>query len=530
LRLSCVVILLLLTLFLPGVARAGAGKVTTVQMPDGLRVEEVAGADVDGDGRPDLVIAAATTGARPQRSLRIHLRKPAAVCFAPRPDYTYPLLPGVVAFAIGDVETAPGKEIVLFTARGAWSWRPGAGEKEAERRLVSGDFLWQLPDPSEAFHFWGGVRDVDGDGLDDLVFPEPSGYRIAIQRRTGEGPPSFARVSALRVPPSFGETLATSRGARRMKVRRRAREFRLSIRLGGGSKSPEESELSVLDTVPVPFFSDWDGDGRTDLVALSGESLFIWRQSAEGGFGKLPDIAQEFPLEMDKGRRFDLSFGAYSADMNRDGRVDCMILAGDRRSDEIRTQILVYLNGVGKGKTKEMPLFGPKGQPQQVLLVSGIVGAVALEDVDGNGEPDLVLGTVQIDTLDAIRAASSGKVEASLRVYLNKSGRLSRQPDLDYTVQITAEDIKESGSRLQARFIPDITGDGIRELLVRDGPTRFRVHLVRRTSKGLSVLARPIDEQQVRKRARIGVVSTREGPPEIIVRERRQVHHVRYAR
>jgi hypothetical protein len=527
---TSVATLLVLFSLLAGVAEAGIGRVTTVQMPDGMRVEDTAGADLNGDGEPDLVIAAATRGPRPQRSLRIHLFREGEVCFEPTPDFVYPLLPGVVAFAVGDVERAKGKEIVLFTARGAWSWRPGAGEKEAERRLLSGDFLWQLPDPTEAFHFWGGVRDLDGDGLDDLVFPEPGGYRIAIQRRDGDGPSSFALVGASRVPPSFGELEPTSKGAQRMKARRRARELRLSIRLGGDSKDPGESEISVLDTVPVPFFSDWDADGRSDLVALSGESLYIWRQREDGGFDRLPDVAQEFPIEMDKGRRFDISFGAYSGDLNRDGRVDCVIIAGDRRSDDIRTQILVYLNGVGKGKTAETPLFGPKGQPQQVLLVSGIVGAVALEDVDGNGEPDLVLGTVQIDTLDAIRAASSGKIEASLRVYLNQRGRLSRQPDLDYTVQIGAEDIQEAGRRLQARFIPDITGDGVRELLVRDGPTRFSVHLVRKTKDGLTVMKRPLDEHQIRKRAEIDVVWRTDGPPAIVVREGKQVHHVRYER
>jgi len=515
---------------LAGVARAGPGKVSTVQMPDGVRVQAVASADVNGDGRPDLVIAASTTGERPQRSLRIHLREPAAVCFGNRPDYTYPLLPGVVAFAVGDVTSAPGCEVVLFTARGAWVWRPGAGEKEAERRLIAGDFLWQLPDPSRAFHFWGGVRDVDGDGLDDLVFPEPDGYRIALQRREGGKSPTFTAVSSCRVPPAFGEIVPMSEGARRMKARRRAREFQLSIRLGGDAKTAEESELSVLDAVPVPFFSDWDADGRADLVALSGESLLIWRQRPRGGYGEFPDLAREFPIEMDQGRRFDISFGAHSADLNGDGRVDCVILAGDRRSDDIRTQILVYLNGVGKGKSDELPLFGPKGMPQQVLLVSGIVGAVALEDVDGNGEPDLVLGTVKIDTLDAIRAASSGKVEASLRVYLNRRGRFSRQPDLDFTVALAAEDIQEAGRRLQARFIPDLSGDGVRELLVRDSPTRFRVHLVRRASGKLTVMKRPLDERQVRKRAEIDVVPGPDGPPEIIVRERRQVHHMRYGR
>ena len=114
-------VLILLTGLLPSVARAGVGKVTTVQLPDGLRVEEAAGRDINGDGNPDLVIAAATVGARPERSLRIHLCRAEEVCFRPQPDYEYRLVPGVVAFAVGDVERAPGSEIILFTAREAYA-------------------------------------------------------------------------------------------------------------------------------------------------------------------------------------------------------------------------------------------------------------------------------------------------------------------------------------------------------------------------------------------------------------------------
>ncbi|MEN8148857.1 MAG: VCBS repeat-containing protein [Planctomycetota bacterium] len=515
---------------LASLATAGPGKVTSLQVPKGTRIRAAAMRDMNADGRPDLVVATNTWAHPVRRHLRIHLRRDGDVCFDAKPDFVRELVPGVVAFAVGDVENEPGHEVVFFTARGVYAWRPGGDEKTVERRLLSGDFLWQLPDESDTTYFWSGVRDVDGDGLDDLMFPEPGGYRIALQRRDGKSPPSFAALTAPRIPPLFGEFEAASQGGAQLKARRRARQLEVSIKLGGDAKPLDESELSVVDAVPVPRFTDWDGDGRKDLVALSGEALLVWSQRKQGGFERFPAIVQEFPVEMDQGRRFDLSFGAHSADLNGDRRMDCVILAGDRRSEDIRTQILVYLNGFGKGKSAEQPLFGAKGQPQQVLIVGGIVGAVELSDVDGDGSPDLVLGTVQIDTLDAIRAASSGKVEASLRVYLNRRGAFSRQPDLVYDIEIASEDIEEAGRRLQARFIPDMSGDGVRELYVRDGPKSFRIHLVRKTSKGLAVFPRALDEHKVGKRAEIEIVERGKGPPEIVIREGAQIHHVRYVR
>ena len=53
---------------------------------------------------------------------------------------------------------APGAEVVLFTAKGAYAWIPSAGERARPRKLAVADFLWQLPgekDPERAKNLIG---------------------------------------------------------------------------------------------------------------------------------------------------------------------------------------------------------------------------------------------------------------------------------------------------------------------------------------------------------------------------------------
>ena len=462
----------------------------------------------------------------------MHHRRRADVCFGPEPDAKLDLTPDVVAYATGDVETAPGDEIVLLTARGAFAWRTGADEDAWPRKLVDANLLWQIPDPREAFHWQAGVRDVNGDGLDDLVLPEPGGYRIAVQSRSGKGESSFDRVYSVALPGFAGDD-PRGEGAARMQAREQGRRLQISLRIGGDEEETDTG-ISVADIVPYPVFADWNGDKRLDLLAQQGDELLVWRQHPTGGFGTAPSHRLLFPVEMDRGRRLDLAYSAHVADLNGDGKTDCVVLAGDRKSEDPRTQVLVYLQGVGRGraaKTSAAPLFGPRGIPQQLLLVGGFAGAPQITDVDGDGAPDLVVGRIDVDPVDAIRAATSGKLSADLYIYLNRRGRFSKVPDSTHTIDLPVKNLPRSGGDLVSRFIGDVTGDGTSDLLLRDEEERLKVLALRRGRDGLSFHSRPVFETRIEKRSRL--VVSEPGPgrrPEILVVHGREALHVRFAR
>ena len=508
-------------------------QVSTAQMPAGERGVGAALGDVDGDGRMDLIATTRRRGSRRGRALLIFKSASArasGLSLAGRLELT----PDLVAWAVGDVHPDPGEEIVLFGARGAFAWRTGASDADPERFVLLAEtaFLWQLVDPHQAFVWQYGVRDVDGDGLDDLVLPEPNGYRLALQRRTRAGV-SFD-VSPLNVPGERGQRgawLAAGEGSAGWRGSRSSAELRMTISVGAGADddySLPQPLLTVVESTPAPQLIDWDADGDLDVLAQTRSLLHVWEQGA-GGFSDGRRVAFPLPVEADRDRRLDASYSSHTLDINGDGRADCVIFAGDRRSDSVRTQGLIFVQGAGRGDSKqtpEAPLFGPRGRPQDLLVFAGFVAEANFPDFDADGLPDLSVTTVRPDLIDQLRAVSSESIETQVHLYRNRSGRFSPRPDLSWKVALPLKQF-----RPLVQFVGDVSGDGLSELLVRDAPDRLRLMLVRqpRGRETFEVLDRPLWELQIDKDAQVELWQGGLRPtPEVLVVEPTQVLLVRF--
>ncbi|MEW6745153.1 MAG: VCBS repeat-containing protein [Planctomycetota bacterium] len=502
---------------------------TTIPLPENQKAEAAALGDVTGDGADDLLVAVGSAVQNFERALHLHACRAERACFPQEPTQVLDLTPDVVAFATGDVDGARGEEILLFTPSGVFACRLETSEEERPRKLLSGDLLWSLPHPRRLFHWAGGARDIDGDRLVDLVFPEPAGYRITFQRRGEEARGLFDRESYLRLPEGLAMDPA-SRSGQTTQRRERLKQLRQSLSFG----SSDVEALSVWDVIPNPVFLDWNGDSLPDLLVQTSEELLVWLQAAGTGFSEMPDHREELPLLVDRTRQTDVSFGSLAADLNGDARADAVILAGNLQTPEAGAQVLVYVQGAGterSDKTPEAPLFGSRGIPQQLLAVGGIAGSSSLTDIDGDGDPDLVIGSIKMDALDALRAASSGTVDARITVYSNSSGGFSPQPEIVFTVSLPADKVNKAGGQIDALFIGDVNGDGTSDLLVRDTPERIRVHAVTRTGEKLAVSDDPLFTTPVHRRATMRVhAASPGGRPQLVVIEDTQILHVRFPR
>jgi hypothetical protein len=511
-------------------AQAGGSfaAVRNLQLPGGWRPTSAALADLDGDKHEDVVVAAHERGKPFARELQ--LWRPSGSGASYSLSERLPLTPDVVAWTVGDVREGGGAEIVLFTATGAFSWRLAGPPEERLERLAALEFLWQLPEPHECFHIDHLVRDIDGDGLSDLAVPGPHGYTAIVQRRPRTAERAFGVASSLRVPledDAQGPWISASpsEGA---SVRGRRRTTELSLRVGSDDlaedgEAPARVLVQVNESVPMAQWIDWDGDGRLDVLAQTSHRLHVWRQSAEASFPEAPELSLALPVAADRTRRLDASYSSHAVELDGDKRADCVVFAGDKRSEDVRTQGLVFTQRAVKDGP---PLFGANGRPSDLLVFGGFVSGPSFRDLDGDGLVDLSLRAVRPDLIDQLRSAANESIDAELYIYRNLGGRFSKQPDLMWRHSIPIERFQ-----LTSSFCGDLTGDKLSELLVRDRPEELRVLMLRAAPRGgaWSVLERPLWTLAIDARSDLEFVEARPGgKPRVLVIEPNQVLHVSF--
>lgn len=123
--------------------------------------------------------------------------------------------------------------------------------------------------------------------------------------------------------------------------------------------------------------------------------------------------------------------------------------------------------------------------PRATIRLRGFQIPPDYTDVDGDGRPDFVVTTIDIDGSNVIAAVTRGRVVARTRAFLNRSGRskewFQSAPDAEVESEIGvrilftyagAIDVKRSFTILPTA---DLDGDGRRDLVIRTGEDRLSV-------------------------------------------------------
>ncbi len=318
---------------------------------------QVVSADVNGDGKLDLVVANASGTM--------------VTVLIGNGDGTYTAMPsigtnysGVNGVAVGDfngdgmldIATGNGSTVGIFLGNGDGTF--GAERDFANTGASEGVF----------------AADLNGDGRLDLVVTDNvSGITIMI----GNGDGTFSQPNGVLGTgngPNFSLAVADFNGDGKLDIAfGNFNDNTLSVLLGNGDGTFQPQMVTAAGSAPRDTGSgDFNGDGKPDIVLFNaGGTVSILLGNGDGTF----QAEKTFAVGAN-------AVGGAVGDLNGDGKLD---IAVANQNDG--TVSVLYGNGDGTF------------QPQQVLTAGQGAEFVAIGDVNGDGSPDLSVANSASNTV-----------------------------------------------------------------------------------------------------------------------------------
>jgi hypothetical protein len=379
-------------------------------------VASVVAADLDGDGRKDL-LAVYNTGIPPyqKRSFAIFWNR--AGVFAPRPDLTLSVDEAeACAYDVGKTGNG-GEDLLLITTHGVSAKSFPKRVPAPPRKLVEQATMFHQPILGDLPRI-RVLADVAGPNSRDLLVPALG--TLTVYRHTAD------RYE-------------------------KAAELEVDMEVTGGSR--RNDSIEVRYGFPALHVADADGDGLLDIFAIQEDRVAIYRQGPGFTFHPQPDFSRDFAVRTPADHRErGTSVSTLVSDLDGDGIADLIV----------RKQVF---EGVTSAKSTSYVFLGRKDgfpkQPSQVLESEGVtLFQTQLVDLTGDGRPDLVVPYTSFGVFALIRmlTAKTAKVTFQVFPFEPRSRKFAPEPASERSLVFR---IPLSGDTdLQAiSLAADVTGD-----------------------------------------------------------------------
>ena len=401
----------------------------TLTLETGTRTDRVEARDLNGDGKPDLIL-------QNGRDLQVFLHKNGG--FTAKPQQVVRVDPTVFLWTFGMLDGQTHPAVLTSGSRGIQALTFDGAAFGAIRDLVVHPSVFEGScSEGRAPLFSPFAPDLDRDGRSELLLFQTDEIFVMKQLAGGE----FRCLQKLPIPMDVATLV------------------------------PWAPHQKLTETVAVPLlsFGDTDGNGRTDIAFYREESLGVFRQQENGAF----QVGDSRDLTLDKRKRrsrfiqFDVP--PRVADFNGDGLLDVALIY------PTKGRVNVYYGRTGRNDWT---------QADQVMNVAdGWSTGIYLEDLSGSGKLDLIMGVVRkFGITEGIQVFLSGKVDLELHIYpMEGESRFSKDPaqELRFPIPFSFHVTRDSAS-LDLVFRPNFRGDfnkdGMRDMLVRVDDRTLKIY------------------------------------------------------
>ena len=309
------------------------------------------------------------------------------------------------------------------------------------------------------------MRDLNGDGRDDLCLPDTDGFWIALQSSDG----SFADAVKIGVPEPF-----------------------LDARAYGDKRTYGDVGITPQNT---PWYLrrahrlDFDRDGRQDLAFWNSDHFLIYLQDAAGEYSG-PPVKFGTDVQFDFDGPYALAFqygdtGVASMLLGLAGRRKMTILHGFQDLDADGIADLVTLSLAGRSPLRlggryhvhfGRPAPGGTSFPAQPDTSAAAPGRSAggtawgyasqmFLDFNNDGAVDMGLGAVNTSLGGMVRAIAANSISMELALYGLRDRRYPARPDWTRTVRTRFAPLDRRGPMFPTVLVGDVNGDGRSDLL-----------------------------------------------------------------